>query len=34
MFRVLTWRWRELAQRPDTVAARAPGREDRHDIAV
>jgi dolichol-phosphate mannosyltransferase len=34
MFRVLTWRWRELAQRPDTVAARARGREDRHDIAV
>jgi dolichol-phosphate mannosyltransferase len=34
MLRVLTWRWRELAHRPDGRRAPASAHEGRHDVAV
>ncbi len=34
MLRVLTWRWRELAHRPDSAVQPPRRREGRHDVAV
>jgi hypothetical protein len=34
MLRVLTWRWRELADGGDVAAPGVSPREGRHDVAV